>query len=282
MNKHLTIAFLAAALLAPAVYRAPAAEADQPALNPIQSEMRTIVEGINAKVKDKQGKVTAADLAENIKAFDALLAKHAGEKTDEMARVAYMKAMLYAQLLHDEATAEKLTKQMKADYQGTKFVEQFAKQEAAHAETEKLQAGLAPGKSFPDFTEKDLAGQPLSVGQFKGQVVLVDFWATWCGPCVHELPNVLETYKKYHSQGFEIVGVSLDSSREKLDAFIKEHEGMTWPQYFDGKGWNNKVAGRYGVRSIPFTVLVGPDGKIIGKGLRGEALGEAVGQALKK
>jgi len=282
MNKNLTIALLAAALLAPAVCRAPAAEADQPALNPIQSEMRTIVEGINAKVKEKQGKVTAADLAENIKAFDALLAKHAGEKTDELARVAYMKAMLYAQLLHDQATADRLLQQMKSEYKGTKFIEMYAKQEAARAESEKAQAALAPGKPFPDFSEKDLASQPLSVGKFKGKVVLVDFWATWCGPCVHELPNVIEAYKKYHGQGFEIVGISLDSSREKLDAFLKEHDGMTWPQYFDGKGWGNKVAGRYGVQSIPFTVLVGADGKIIGKDLRGEALGEAVGQALKK
>ena len=89
MNKYLTIALLAAALLAPAAFGAPAAATNQPALNPIQSEMRTIVEGINSKVKDKQGKVTAADLADDIKAFDALLAKHTGEKTDELARVEF-------------------------------------------------------------------------------------------------------------------------------------------------------------------------------------------------
>ena len=154
--------------------------------------------------------------------------------------------------------------------------------EADQAEAKKLQAALGSGKEFPDFSEKDLQGNALSVGALKGKVVLVDFWATWCGPCRAELPNVIATYKKHHSEGFEIVGVSLDSDRTKLDDFLKKTDGMTWPQYFDGQGWSNKLASKYGVESIPFAVLVGKDGKIIGKELRGEALENAVATALAK
>jgi len=144
------------------------------------------------------------------------------------------------------------------------------------------QGGLAVGAVFPDFAEKDLNGQPLSVAQFKGKVVLVDFWATWCGPCRAELPNVIATYQKYHDQGFEVIGVSLDSDREKLAAYLKKQTGMVWPQYFDGEGWHNKLAVKYGVEAIPFAVLIGPDGKIIGEALRGEALSAAAAGALGK
>ena len=282
MRSTLIVSLLAAALLAPACLWAQTPGSERPAPSAVQSEMAAIIKDVNVKLKAQHGKATAADLADELKAFDALLAKHAGEKTDELANVVYMKAILFEQVIGDKATADKLFAQMKEDYKGTKYIENFTRQQAVKAASEKLQAGLAPGLPFPDFSEKDLAGQPLSVGSYKGKVVLVDFWATWCGPCVHELPNVIETYKKYHSQGFEIIGISLDSSREKLDTFIQGHAGMTWRQYFDGQGWKNKLAGHYGVHSIPFTVLVGPDGKIIGKGLRGEALGEAVGNALKK
>ena len=282
MQSKLIVSLLAAALLVPALLQAQTSDGTRPAPSAVQAELGAIVKDVNTKLKEQQGKVTAAELAADIKALDALLAKHASEKTDEMANVLFVKAALFDKVIGDKATAEKVFAQLKEDYKDTKFMANFARQQAMKAESEKIQAQLVPGLTFPDFNEKDLAGQPLSVGNYKGKVVLVDFWATWCGPCVGELPNVIETYKKYHSAGFEIIGISLDSSREKLEAFIKSHDGMTWQQYFDGLGWKNKLAGQYGVHGIPFTVLVGPDGKILGKELRGEALGEAVGKALKK
>lgn len=259
------------------------APADSPAKaeqSPLVNELKTIVLGIQAKLKASNGKPTAADLAPDIAAFDALLAKHPGEKTNDLAQVAYMKASLYLQVLNDPQTGDALMKQLKSDYKDTKFVEALSKQEAARDDAKKLQAALAPGLPFPDFSVTDLAGNPLSVGALKGKVVLVDFWATWCGPCVNELPNVIATYKKHHGEGFEIIGVSLDSDRSKLDAFLKAQDGMTWAQYFDGQGWKNKLAAKYGVQSIPFTVLVGKDGKIIGTGLRGERLESAVVEAI--
>ena len=138
---------------------------------------------------------------------------------------------------------------------------------------------LPIGSAFPDFKETDVEGKPISVGSYKGKIVLVDFWATWCGPCVGELPNVLKTYEKYHSKGFEIVGISLDSDKSKLSNFIHS-KNMTWQQYFDGQGWKNKIAQKYVVHSIPAAYLLDKEGKLIASNLRGEALEQAVAKAL--
>jgi thiol-disulfide isomerase/thioredoxin len=255
--------------------------ASQPELSPVMTEVQSIMMSVRAKLKENNGTVTAEDLAGDIKALDTLLAKHP-EKNDEMAQVAYLKATLYSQVLGDDKTAEALTKKLMVDYKGTKLVAKLEKMEAAQAEAKKAQAALAPGLSFPDFNVKDLDGKPLSVGAMKGKVVLVDFWATWCGPCRAELPNVIATYKKHHGDGFEIIGISLDSDRPKLDSFLKKQEDMTWAQCFDGQGWQNELAKKYGIQSIPFTVLVGKDGKVIGTNLRGGKLETAVAAALGK
>ena len=144
-----------------------------------------------------------------------------------------------------------------------------------------MKAKLAVGAEFPDFEEKDTDGEPLSIGKFKGKVVLVDFWATWCGPCVQELPHVLDAYKTYADKGFEIVGISLDKDQSALTKFTKRQK-MTWPQYYDGKGWENKLAQYYGIRSIPATFLIDQDGKIAAKDLRGDALSKAIAGLLEK
>ena len=130
-------------------------------------------------------------------------------------------------------------------------------------------------------TAKDLSGKPLTLAQYKGKVVLMDFWATWCGPCVGEMPNVQAAYKKYHTQGFDIVGVSLDQSLPALTGFIAENK-LPWRQVFDGKGWDSAVPREYGVQSIPFGLLIGRDGKIAAVDVRGPSLATAIQQALAK
>lgn len=247
-----------------------------------KEELKELVGKIQTKLKG--GKNTAKDLAEHFTEFDKLLAAHKGEKTDDVAQILLMKALLYLQVLDDEAKGLPLLTQVKQEFPGTKPAEavdnilaSIEKQKAS----KEIQSQLKVGAKFPDFAEKDLAGKPLSLANFKGKVVLVDFWATWCGPCIGELPNVLKAYEKHHAKGFEIVGISLDSDRAKLDKFIADRK-MTWVQYYDGKGWQNKLAGVYGVNSIPATYLLDGEGKIIAKNLRGEALEEAVAKALKQ
>jgi peroxiredoxin len=129
------------------------------------------------------------------------------------------------------------------------------------------------------FTAID--GKKVDIADYKGKVVLVDFWATWCGPCIAELPNVMKTYEKFHDKGFEIIGISLDQRKERLEAFIAEKK-MTWPQQFDGKGWENEVSRKFGIDSIPATFLVDKEGKVARLDLRGDALEKAVEELLNK
>ena len=116
---------------------------------------------------------------------------------------------------------------------------------------------------------KAVDGRQVDLGKLKGKVVLIDFWATWCGPCVAELPNVKKTYAKYHEKGFEIVGISLDQSKDKLTDFLKENE-MPWPQHFDGLGWKNEFAVMYGIQGIPAMWLVDKEGNLVDMKARSE------------
>ncbi len=142
-------------------------------------------------------------------------------------------------------------------------------------------ASLVVGAKPFALAGKTLEGKSLSLDDYKGKVVLLDFWATWCGPCVGELPNVKANYGKYHPQGFDIVGVSLDEDEAELRDFIKV-KAMPWPQIFDGKGWEAGDAQAYGVRAIPFTLLIGKDGVIAAVNPRGEELEPAIQAALAK
>jgi peroxiredoxin len=280
MNIRVLLFSLLTALLASFAPAQPEPKAESAAA----AELKTLVSSINAKLKED--KRTEADLAPELKQFDELLAKYKDQKTDDTARILYMQATLYLQVFKNEEKAIGLLEKLGKDYPETEIGKKVEKmivsiKESAErqAEQRKIQAALAVGSVFPDFNEKDLDGKPLSISQFKGKVVLVDFWATWCGPCVAELPNVLAAYEQHHAKGFEIVGISLDQDRNKLTEFI-ERKKMTWPQYFDGEGWDSKLGRKYGITSIPATFLLDREGKIVARNLRGKALEAAVAKAL--
>jgi thiol-disulfide isomerase/thioredoxin len=251
--------------------------AAEPTTGPV-ADFKVLFERIGAKLR--AGQQTEAALADEIKEFDVILARYADQKTDEVAMIAFMKARLYLEVLDNNPQAIVVLKKLQADFPDTdvgrnvgEVIEMLERQVAA-------EAALAVGKTFPDFSEQDTAGRPLSIAGLKGKVVLVDFWATWCGPCIAELPTVTAAYDKYRAKGFEIVGISLDDNRAALDAFVKDNK-MAWPQFFDGQGWKNKLAQQYGINSIPATFLLDREGRIVAKNLRGEQLDQELSKLLK-
>lgn len=138
------------------------------------------------------------------------------------------------------------------------------------------------GALAPDFTQNDVSDKPVKLSDFRGKYVLLDFWASWCGPCRAENPNVVKQYNRFKNKNFTVLGVSLDQPGKKAAwlAAIKS-DGLSWTQVSDLQFWNNAVARAYNIRSVPQNFLIDPAGKIIAKNLRGDALGEKLEAILK-
>ncbi|MCX6280312.1 MAG: TlpA disulfide reductase family protein [Bacteroidetes bacterium] len=130
---------------------------------------------------------------------------------------------------------------------------------------------VAIGQIAPDFTMNDSTGKPLALSSLKGKILLVDFWASWCGPCRAENPNVVKAFQAYNKKGFDVLGCSFDQNREKWLKAVN-NDKLTWNQVSDLKGWGNAAGKLYGINSIPANVLLDKDMKIIGRNLRGEEL----------
>jgi len=166
----------------------------------------------------------------------------------------------------DVSVMEPLYKSLSANLRSTTEGHAFAKAiETAHA--------TSVGAMAPLFTQNDVNNKRVSLVGFRGKYVLLDFWASWCGPCRSENPNVVKAYNQYKNKNFTVLGVSLDRPGKKEDwlAAIKA-DGLAWTQVSDLKFWNNEVAQQYGIRGIPQNYLIDPAGKIIAKNLRGDEL----------
>jgi thiol-disulfide isomerase/thioredoxin len=162
----------------------------------------------------------------------------------------------------------KLTPEVLASFTGKKLTAKYDKARQ-----------ISIGKTF-DFTQQDTSGVDFKLSSLRGKYVLVDFWASWCGPCRAENPNVLSAYNKLKGRNFEVVAISLDDSRRAwLGAVVKD--GLPWKQVSDLKGWKNDVAVKYGITAVPQNLLVDPNGVIIAKNLRGEGLYDELDKLLK-
>ena len=169
-------------------------------------------------------------------------------------------------------------------FPGTKMTREFAEYLAnTHVKKQqspKQAAAVEAGVMAPELTIPSSDGKMVALSSFKGKYVLLDFWASWCGPCRAENPNVVAAYQKFKGKNFTILGVSLDNKKDAWEKAIKE-DGLAWTQVSDLKGWSSSAAASYGVQSIPSNFLIDPTGKIIARNLRGEELETALQQLFK-
>jgi len=246
------------------------------------NEVDSLIGRLNNKLE--AGKHREKEYADELKTFDDLIAKYSDDKTGGLWAILNLKYKLDSTLFYDFINTAATLELIKTNFPSANTDGEIDKAIASmqpEIEKQKIRNQFPEGSKFPDFDVKDIYGKPLSIASRKAKVVLIDFWATWCGPCRQEIPNILDVYKKYHDQGFDVIGVSLDDDRAALDKFLIA-AGMPWPEFFDGKANDNKLAVKYGIGPIPANYLLNSDGKIIDMDMRGPELEAAVAKALKQ
>jgi len=198
--------------------------------------------------------VLARDRAEGLKELERIGTLLSKDYPEEYIPYAMLNAV--ARMTTDQEKSNRILKRLAALDNSNPEIARVVLQ--AKAELKKREALGKPFKM--KFTSLD--GRPVDLSLMKGKVVLIDFWATWCGPCIREIPNLKKVHKELNSKGFEIVGISLDSEKSRLEDFITKND-MPWPQFFDGQGWKTSLAQEHGINSIPAMWLVDKEGNLV-------------------
>ena len=242
-------------------------------INDISKKMNTVYEAMgDTSLSDEQKEAKQKEGAQLEEQYDKAIKEGVKKNITNPVGV-----FLFKQTFYNNSTDENeaLLQQIPANFQNDETIVRIKEM------TDK-QKKTAVGTQFVDFEMQTPEGKAVKLSDYigKGKVVLVDFWASWCGPCRREMPNLVETYAKYKGKNFEIVGVSLDQDGAAWKEAIKKMN-MTWPQMSDLKFWQSEGAQLYAVNSIPHTVLIDGSGKIIARGLHGEELQAKIAEAVK-
>lgn len=196
----------------------------------------------------------------------------------DLAQARYLAGTTYVSLEDFDKAEAVLKEVVKSGSTGDQQITQAAANDLARIA---ILRKLKVGNPAIELGAVSTQGKKIRLADYRGKVVLLDFWAAWCMPCKIEMPNVIKVYNEFHKKGFEIIGISLDSDKGQFEAFTQAN-AMTWPQIYDGKGWQSELARRYGVTGIPATFLLDKGGKIRYKAVRGDDLRLAVEELLGK
>ncbi|WP_303012696.1 TlpA disulfide reductase family protein [uncultured Bacteroides sp.] len=242
-------------------------------INDISQKMNAIYEAMgDSSLSDEQKEAKQKEGAQLEEQYDKVIKEGVQKNITNPVGV-----FLFKQTFYNNSTAENeaLLQQVPANFQNDETIVRIK-------ELTEKQKKTAVGTKFVDFEMQNPEGKTVKLSDYagKGKVVLVDFWASWCGPCRREMPNLVEAYAKYKGDKFEIVGVSLDQDGAAWKEAIKKLN-MTWPQMSDLKFWQSEGAQLYAVNSIPHTVLIDGEGTIIARGLHGEELQTQIAEAIK-